>query len=169
MVEERELPEEFADAWRIHRTIMLHEAALAARPIRALHRSGISDFLNAALDEGEAISEAVYQQALESRNSLIHAFQVFLEDRVAAVVTPPAPGEAPAGLEATGDPAFCTLWTLLGVPAIMLPTGLGRQGLPLGLQLVSRSLETNYLLAVAGWCESQLTFDNLLTPRTAST
>jgi Asp-tRNA(Asn)/Glu-tRNA(Gln) amidotransferase A subunit family amidase len=77
-------------------------------------------------------------------------------------VTPPAPGEAPEGLEATGDPAFSTLWTLLGVPAITLPTGLGTRGLPLGLQIVSRSLETNYLLAVAGWCERHLPFDNLL-------
>lgn len=161
-VEERELPADFADAWRIHRTIMLHEAALAARPIRALRRSGISDFLNAALDEGEATSDVDYRQALESRSRLVHMFQMFLEDRFAAVVTPPAPGEAPEGLEATGDPAFCTLWTLLGVPAITLPTGLGKRGLPLGLQIVSRSLETNYLLAVAGWCERHLPFDNLL-------
>ena len=57
--------------------------------------------------------------------------------------------------------------SLLGVPAITLPTGLGRRGLPLGLQLVSRPLETNYLLAVAGWCERQLPFDNLLTRATA--
>jgi Asp-tRNA(Asn)/Glu-tRNA(Gln) amidotransferase A subunit family amidase len=167
-VEERELPADFADAWRIHRAIMLHEAALAARPIRALYQSGISDFLNTALDEGEAMSDSVYRRALESRSHLIRAFQAFLEDRFAAVVTPPAPGEAPAGLETTGDPAFCTLWTLLGVPAITLPTGLGRRGLPLGLQIVSRPLETNYLLAVAGWCESHLPFDNLLV-RAAST
>jgi hypothetical protein len=35
-----------------------------------------------------------------------------------AVLTPAAPGEAPRGLDRTGDPIFCTLWTYLGVPAI---------------------------------------------------
>ena len=45
-----------------------------------------------------------------------------------AVVAPPAPGAAPKGLAATGDPSCCTLWSLLGFPAITLPVGVARDG-----------------------------------------
>ena len=40
------------------------------------------------------------------------------------------------GSRATGDPAFCTLWTLTGLPALSLPLLTGEGGLPLGVQLV---------------------------------
>ena len=161
-VEERELPAAFADAWRVHRTIMLYEAARGAAPIRATQRALFSDFLNAALDEGVNTTETAYRSALDARLRLIGDFRSFLEDRHSAVITPPAPGEAPEGLGATGDPAFCSLWTLLGVPAISIPTGLGPRGLPLGLQLVARPLESNHLLAIAAWCEQKMHFETLL-------
>jgi Asp-tRNA(Asn)/Glu-tRNA(Gln) amidotransferase A subunit family amidase len=70
-----------------------------------------------------------------------------------AVITPPAPGEAPATLAETGSPAFCTLWTLLGVPSITIPVGFGSHGLPLGLQVVGVFGHDDDLLAVASWCE----------------
>ncbi|HEX2323891.1 MAG TPA: amidase, partial [Chloroflexota bacterium] len=70
--------------------------------------------------------------------------------------TPPATGEAP-GLETTGDPRFCTRWTLLGAPALVLPSGRGRQGLPLGLQLVGAQGDDQRLLRAAAWAERVLT------------
>jgi Asp-tRNA(Asn)/Glu-tRNA(Gln) amidotransferase A subunit family amidase len=57
-------------------------------------------------------------------------------DAYDAIVTPAAPGVAPKGLGSTGDPAFCTLWTLSGLPAVSLPLFAGEGGLPLGAQLV---------------------------------
>jgi Asp-tRNA(Asn)/Glu-tRNA(Gln) amidotransferase A subunit family amidase len=57
-------------------------------------------------------------------------------DAYDAIVTPAAPGVAPMGLGATGDPAFCTLWTLTGLPALSLPLLADDGGLPLGVQLV---------------------------------
>jgi Asp-tRNA(Asn)/Glu-tRNA(Gln) amidotransferase A subunit family amidase len=53
-------------------------------------------------------------------------------------VTPSATGPAPRGIEATGDPAMSLPWTHMGMPAISLPMGKARNGLPLGLQLVAR-------------------------------
>ena len=55
--------------------------------------------------------------------------QVF--ERYDAILTPATAGEAPAGLESTGSPAFCTLWTLCGLPAVSLPLLEGPSGLPL--------------------------------------
>jgi Asp-tRNA(Asn)/Glu-tRNA(Gln) amidotransferase A subunit family amidase len=76
-----------------------------------------------------------------------------------AIASLPAPGAAPARLDATGDPSFCTLWSLLGVPAITLPTGLSGDGLPYGMQLAGRALADYRLLRVAGWCEAAVGFD----------
>ena len=73
-----------------------------------------------------------------------------------AVLTPPATGEAP-GLETTGDPRFCTRWTLVGAPALVLPTGRGPHGLPLGLQLVGAQGDDRRLLQTAAWVERVLT------------
>jgi Asp-tRNA(Asn)/Glu-tRNA(Gln) amidotransferase A subunit family amidase len=161
-VTERALPAQFDDALRLHRAIMLYEAAAAARVVRASHRDAISEFLNRALDEGDATTEATYREALVARTRLIRSLIEFFGDDIEAIVTPPATGEAPAGLGATGDPAFCSLWSLLGVPAIVIPTGLGPRGLPLGLQIVTPPGASNTLLAVAAWCEARSPFRGLI-------
>ena len=161
-VEARELPADFHQAHRAHRTIMLYEAARAARRVREVFRAQISDFLNRALDEGESIPEADYRAALHLRESLVMQLSALLDGDHGAILTPPAPGEAPRGLQTTGDPVFNSLWTLCGVPCVTIPTGLGPHGLPLGLQLVARQGESNYLLAVAAWCEVQAGFRGLL-------
>jgi amidase len=56
---------------------------------------------------------------------------------------------------------FCSIWTLLGTPAITLPIGLGPDGLPLGLQLVGAEGGDAGLLGVAQWCETHLRFPGL--------
>ncbi len=61
-----------------------------------------------------------------------------------------AAGEAPFGT-ATGDFAFCAMWTLLGLPAISLPLMTGPAGLPIGAQLLARPGDEARLLAAAAW------------------
>jgi Asp-tRNA(Asn)/Glu-tRNA(Gln) amidotransferase A subunit family amidase len=52
-------------------------------------------------------------------------------------------------LNSTGDPAFCTLWTLTGLPALSLPLLAGENGLPLGVQLVGPPGRDGRLLRTA--------------------
>ena len=151
----------FDGAHRIHRTIMLYEAARLARPARQAWRGGFSDYLNKALDEGENMREADYREALKVRTQLQQSLAEFFDRGYSAIITPPAAGEAPATLENTGDPRFCTIWTLVGLPAIAIPTGKGAKGLPLGLQLIGAAEEENYLLATAAWCERYSPFRGL--------
>jgi amidase len=75
-----------------------------------------------------------------------------------AVLTLPATGEAPEGLDFTGDAAFCAPWTLMGVPAVALPAGFGKTGLPLGLQVVGPYRHDVRTLRVAKWIETTLGF-----------
>jgi Asp-tRNA(Asn)/Glu-tRNA(Gln) amidotransferase A subunit family amidase len=75
-----------------------------------------------------------------------------------AVLTLPAYGEAPEGLSYTGDAEYCAPWTLLGVPALSLPAGFGKNHLPLGLQVVGPYLNDLRTLRVAKWIESTLAF-----------
>ena len=65
----------------------------------------------------------------------------------------PTTGEAPIGLDSTGNPVFCTIWSLLGVPAISLPLLRGPAGLPVGVQLAGRQREDGRLLEAAAWLE----------------
>jgi Asp-tRNA(Asn)/Glu-tRNA(Gln) amidotransferase A subunit family amidase len=70
-------------------------------------------------------------------------------DAYDATVTPAAPGVAPKGLGSTGDPTFCTLWTLTGLPALSLPLFAGADGLPIGAQLVGTLGRDGRLLRTA--------------------
>ena len=73
-----------------------------------------------------------------------------LFERYDAILTPSALGEAPVGT-ATGNPIFCTVWTLLGMPAVSLPLLRGGNGLPIGVQLVGQRGNDGRLLRTARW------------------
>jgi Asp-tRNA(Asn)/Glu-tRNA(Gln) amidotransferase A subunit family amidase len=156
-IEAAVLPDALIQAHDVHRTIMQYEGARAFTALQAHHRDGLSAELNRLIDEGMLISETDYHVALESRTRLQSELGEFLR-RYDAFLTPPARGEAPAALGNAGDPAFCTIWTLCGTPALTIPVGLGAHGMPLGLQLVGGYLQDARLLQVAQWCESQIGF-----------
>jgi hypothetical protein len=76
-----------------------------------------------------------------------------------ALLSPVAPGPAPALGAGTGDPTLCAPWTHAGLPALSLPTGLDAAGLPLAVQLVGGAGRLEPLLAAAAWCERVLRVD----------
>ena len=142
------------EAPAVLRTIMLFEAARALASDTRGHEDLISEVARRALAQGAAIPEEDYRAALRERDRLIAAF-VALASRYDAILTPPAVGEAPTP-ETTGDPRFCSRWSLVGAPAIVIPSGLGPHRLPLGLQLVAAPGDDRRLLAAAAWCEAHL-------------
>jgi len=152
--EEYELPESLRAAWDWHRTIMDAEMAANLDLEWDKGRDRLSQPLRALLARGREVKAIDYQKAL-ARMPVLHEGFEELFSRFDAVLTPSAPGTAPAGLEATGDPAFCTLWTLCGMPALNLPLMRGENGLPLGAQLVGARHGDARLLRSARWLVEQ--------------
>ena len=151
LVEDLDLGSAFEIAHETLRIIMFAEGAVTFAKLHAQQRDQLSPELNQLIEEGSRLRATRFEEAREQRQRLRTELlrRMLLCD---AVVTPPARGEAPATFGHTGDPSFCTIWTLCGVPAVTIPVGLGPQGLPLGLQLVGRFLEDPSLLSVAQWC-----------------
>ena len=154
-VEEVELPPLFDFAQQTIRTIMAVEAALNLGELLLKQAPQLSSVLKDFLAEGNDVKAAIYSQALQRRLDMQDELERFLT-KYDAIVTPAATGEAPATLEQTGSPAFCSIWSLCGVPAITIPAGFGPRGLPLGLQIVGRQGKDDQVLSAGHWCEELL-------------
>ncbi len=79
--------------------------------------------------------------------------------RADLVITPGAPGEAPAGLHNTGNPMFNRIWTFLQTPCMNLPLMRGRRGLPIGIQLVCNRQEDKRLFAYSAYLQNLTGYD----------
>lgn len=152
-----ELPQCFDEFTRVVRTIACVERAQVYGPLDARHPGQISRFLAAIVAEGSKTSAVQYLDALDARRQFRQELDVLFR-QYDALITLPADGEAEETTEDTGDPSFCALWTLCGVPAVTIPVGRGPQGLPLGLQVVGAHLDDDNTLKVAQWCAQQIRF-----------
>ncbi len=152
---ETPLPEMFDGAHEQHRQIM--EADLA-RSFTIEYRDGsdkLSDTLKEMIERGQKVLAVDYNNAVLARDIYYSAFEKIFEWHD-VIVTPATVGEAPFGLESTGSPMFCTIWTLCGMPAITLPFLQGEKGLPLGVQLVGPRGDDARLLRTARWLLERL-------------
>jgi Asp-tRNA(Asn)/Glu-tRNA(Gln) amidotransferase A subunit family amidase len=153
-VVEIELPGSARQAWDWQRTIMEAEMAANFAAEWERGRDQLSPQLRSLLERGREVRAFDYQTALARIAPLNEGF-VEIFERCDAILTPSAPGTAPKGLDSTGDPAFCTLWTLCGMPAVSLPLMKGENGLPMGVQLVGPRLTDARLLRTARWLVAQ--------------
>jgi len=155
-VEEVPLFQFAAAAWDWHKTIMEAEMAVNLEAEWEKGRKKLSEKLRSLIERGREIRAVDYQRALRMIGPLNEAFDELFMQRYDAILTPAAPGTAPRGLKSTGDPSFCSLWTLCGLPAISLPLMKGRNGLPLGVQLVGRRNFDARLMRTARWLVERL-------------
>ncbi|MBI3107334.1 MAG: amidase [Candidatus Rokubacteria bacterium] len=155
-VEELELSAASEEAAEWHRVIM--EAEMAVNLGREWDQgpAALSAVLRARLARGREVRALDYLRALDRIPALHESFGELFAQRYDAILTPAAAGTAPAGLDSTGDPAFCTLWTLSGMPALSVPLMQGASGLPLGVQLVGPRHGDAQLLRTARWLVGRL-------------
>ena len=156
-VEEVVLPGTFDLAHQAIRVIMAVEAAVNLEPLSLRRDAALSETLGSFMAEGHGTGAVVYLKALKLRLDLKEELERFLAG-YDALITPPTTGEAPDTLAQTGNPCFCSIWSLCGVPAVTVPAGLGPRGLPLGLQIAGRRGRDGAVLSVARWCEGVFSF-----------
>jgi Asp-tRNA(Asn)/Glu-tRNA(Gln) amidotransferase A subunit family amidase len=149
-VEEVALPLSFEDAIEVHQTIMEADLAKSFAPEYERGRDQLSARLREMIERGQRTLAVDYNHALE-RVPAYNALLGELFQRYDAILTPAAPGQAPKGLESTGSPIFCTIWTLCGTPAVTLPLLSGADGMPIGVQLVGQKGDDARLLRTARW------------------
>lgn len=136
---------------RIHEyEICQHQAAVFDANFEDLSRE-----LQLIVARGRKISEAEYTDALAVKASAQTFFdELFVE--FDAIIAPCATGEAPKFGSGTGDPIFCTLWTLAGLPCVSLPLLVGDNNLPIGVQLIGPIEKDDRLLRTARWLQLHL-------------
>lgn len=100
--------------------------------------------------DGQSCSFGRYMQARAFAEECRRAMDDLMQS-YDVLLTPPVAGEAPIGLQSTGNASFCILWTTLHVPAVTLPLFTGPNGLPIGAQLIARRDHDRKLLALAQW------------------
>ncbi len=152
-VGEVELPETFNDALAWHRTIMETDLARSFEREYDTGKDRLSSNLREMIERGKTYLAVEYNRAVAHIPVLNGLFDEVFE-RFDAILTPATTGEAPVGLESTGSPIFCTIWTLCGMPAITLPILRGANGMPMGAQLVAPKGDDARLLRTARWLAS---------------
>ncbi len=100
--------------------------------------------------------DAYYNRARKVRTLIKRDFEDVFAQGVDAILTPATPSAAFELGRRVDDPVemylndvFTVTVNLAGLPGISVPTGLDRQGLPLGLQLIGRPWEEGDLLNTA--------------------
>ena len=158
-VEEIALADPFDQAMEWHRVIM--EADLAKNLAAEYGRGAdqLSSILREMIERGQVILAVDYNRA----NDWMPVVRGLLDEAFRwndALVTPATTGPAPHGLDSTGNPIFCTLWSYLGLPAVNLPLFRAEDGLPFGAQLVAARGDDARLLRTARWLLERVSIDD---------
>jgi Asp-tRNA(Asn)/Glu-tRNA(Gln) amidotransferase A subunit family amidase len=149
------LPEQFAEGVELLRLITEADLALSFAPEYERGKTQLSPALRGMIERGQRHLSVDYNRAV----ARIAVYNAALDDvfhDMEAIVTPATAGEAPRGLESTGSPVFCNLWTLCGLPAVTVPVMKGADGMPLGVQLVAPRGDDARLLQCARWLVDQV-------------
>jgi len=144
-----DLPGPFERLYDAVEEIRKWEAGLVYLPEYLEFGSRLHEELRSLVERVSATKSEMMVEAYDLAASARPAFEQLIRNlKVDAVLTLAAPGEAPEGLETTGAWVFNATWTLLHVPCVAVPVGLGTRGLPVGVQLVAPRYSDAALLRV---------------------
>ena len=156
-VAEATMPGIFDIHHAILRTILRSEAAAVHSRLIADKPNAYGPKLRDLVQLGMLIDATDYLRARRIRRHYAREMsQLF--DHFDVLLTPAAPGPAPEGIGATGDPVMQAPWTLADFPTITLPSGLASNGMPLGIQLSAAPFHERLLLEAAGAIEPVIGF-----------
>ena len=142
---------QLAELVTVHKTIYDYEISRQMAQVEVEHGDRLSVEMRATVARGLAISDRVYEDALEVKSSANEFFSSHFND-FDAIMAPSGCGEAlPLTDGSTGDATYCTIWTLAGLPCLTMPLLVGATGLPIGVQLIGAAEEDDRLMRTASW------------------
>ncbi len=139
---------DLSDADEVFHVLRAHGFATERAEDYREHRDLMKDTVRWNIEQGLALDVTTIARAERRRGELYHAARTFLErfDFLVLPVAPvlPFPKEIEWVREIAGVRleryidwmALCSAITLTGLPAISVPAGFSREGLPVGLQIV---------------------------------
>jgi Asp-tRNA(Asn)/Glu-tRNA(Gln) amidotransferase A subunit family amidase len=148
-VPEIKLPAIFKKMSELQGRIMWSESARSFSFEQTHHAEQLSQQLRGLIKQGAAITYEQYNADLIVAEQARMSIDQLLSQEIDVIIAPSAIGEAPHGHTQTGDPIFCRVWTLMGLPCITLPLFKGPNGMPVGVQLLARRGRDRLLLSVA--------------------
>jgi len=135
--------------------VMQAEMARSLSHERLRHADLFSPRLAGMIDAGLSLDAAEHVRHLQQVHDARHAArELFAHHDL--LIAPSTIGEAVPKVEGTGDPLFCRAWTVLGLPCLHMPLGVGRHGLPIGLQLIGPALADQAVLQAGAWLHDRL-------------
>jgi Asp-tRNA(Asn)/Glu-tRNA(Gln) amidotransferase A subunit family amidase len=149
-------PPECAAADDIQQTLGAFEGLRNHSPELYRHEALLSPRLrDEKIAQGRRLALDAFRAACRAQEAARAAAREWA-GRFDAILTLPAPGQAPYGLADTGSAVFNAPWTRFAMPCLTLPAGKGPDGLPVGVQLVGRRHDDQKLIEVALWVERRL-------------
>ena len=157
---------DIAELNTISRIILYAEASALMEPCLARREQFGADVLS-LLDQGRLLPATDYVNAQRLRRIKQQEFRALFK-QVDCLLTPTTPTAAPrigqTTLEIDGREEDVRLASTrlvrginaLGLPALSMPCGLDRQGLPLGMQIIGRPFEEALILRIAAALEIPL-------------
>lgn len=148
------LPALFADVIPRHRVVMAVEAAQYHESRFRRHPEDYLPNIRKLIEEGLNCPAPEYARAKQHQLALREEMlNLMVEDviYITPATTCPAPDKG-----TTGDPAFNSPWSYVGLPTISLPTGEYVDGLPICLQLIGSIWNEDLLFQTAAWVEEAL-------------
>jgi len=140
----------------VHLTIHEYEFCQQMAETIDGHWEALSDSLKTVITRGRAITRDQYDDAQTVRATAEEFCAKHFND-FDAILAPSATGEAPLFASGeTGDPVFCRIWSLTGLPALNIPLLVGENDLPIGVQLIGGSEEDDRLMRTAAWVQRAL-------------
>ncbi|MGB7285751.1 MAG: amidase [Salaquimonas sp.] len=154
-VERIPAPESFKNLIECQRVIHQYEYVRHFDEIIETRFNELSGVLQKIVKSGQEISDDLYAEACSYMDAAKDFFDKFFND-YDAIIAPSAAGSAPLIGDGTGDPIFCTIWTLCGLPCLTTPLMVGANKLPIGVQLIGNRERDDRLFRTAHWAENFL-------------
>ena len=145
-------PSYFKNIHKYHQIVHESDMANSFQKYYKQAKNKLGKKLLEAIERGFKYSAGEYNEAKDFMEQSYKSYSEVFEDYY-GVITPASTGVADKGLNSTGSPEFCTIWTYMGLPSISLPLLTGENNLPLGVQLVGNKLDDLRFLSTANWLE----------------